>query len=65
MLHTPDVALTLISVGCISDTGYSILFKDGMCTIHDGKNAIMGKFPSGMAYTKLTGMDTRQHLLIQ
>jgi len=45
MLHTPDVMLTLISVRCISNAGYSILFKDRTCTICDGKNAIMGKFP--------------------
>ena len=35
LLHTLDIALTLICIGLVSDSGYSVLFKDSMCTIHN------------------------------
>jgi len=35
VLHTPDVVLTLISIRCISEKGYSILFKEEKC--HHGQ----------------------------
>jgi len=33
ILHTPDIAITLISIRLVSNAGYSVLFRDGMCTI--------------------------------
>ena len=45
VLHTPDITQTLVSIGCISNAGYSITFKDGTCTIHNVNNVIMGRFP--------------------
>ena len=44
VLHTLDITMTLVSIGLISDTRYSILFKGRMCIIHDGYDNVVGKF---------------------
>ena len=35
ILHTPDIALTLVSIGLIDKARYTVTFKDGMCNIHN------------------------------
>src|SRR5882672_1152324 len=58
VLHTPDIALTLVSVGLISDAGYAVLFKDGTCTIRDKSNTVVGQFPKQDGLYKV---DRREH----
>jgi len=45
MLHAPDIAMTLVSMGLIDDTGYSTTFMDGTCTIHHKSSKIIGCIP--------------------
>ena len=53
VLHTPDIAQTLISIRLISDAGYSVTFKDGACTIRDSNGAIVGKIPEWDGFYKV------------
>src|SRR5882724_661639 len=45
VLHTPDIALTLVSVSLIDQAGYTVTFKGGTCTIHDQTHKLIGCFP--------------------
>src|SRR5882724_6216033 len=55
VLHTLDIALMLICIGLVSDTGYSVLFKDGMCTIPNRSNIVVGKIPKRDGLYKVEG----------
>ena len=35
----------MVSVGLISNAGYSVIFKDGVCTIRDPSNTVIGRIP--------------------
>ena len=34
VLHTPDIALMLVSIGLINQASYTVTFKGGTCMIH-------------------------------
>ncbi len=45
VLHAPNLGVTLLSVGCITQAGYSLDFKDEECCIFDKKHHQIGSIP--------------------
>ena len=45
VLYTPDIAATLISIGCIDNTGYLTTFGKGECIICNTNNKCIGNIP--------------------
>jgi hypothetical protein len=45
VLYSPEISFTLISIGCIDDAGYLLIFRHGLCEIHDPDGNIVGAFP--------------------
>ena len=45
-LHAPDMALTIISIGRITETGNSVIFKDRTCKIINKSGRTVGSIPA-------------------
>ena len=45
VLYSPHMAFTLISVSCVDRAGFSLLIKDGTCTIRSPSSKIIGRIP--------------------
>lgn len=45
VLYSPDVGYTLVSIGRLDQLGYSATFADGMCTIRDQTEDVVGQIP--------------------
>ena len=43
ILHTLDIAFTLVSVGLIDEARYTVTFKGGTCIICDTAHMMVGK----------------------
>jgi len=44
-LHAPDIGMTVISIGCITKAGYTVLFDGGTCKIQNKNTKIVGQIP--------------------
>jgi len=53
VLHAPDIAATLISVGHIDQAGYLATFKSGTCTIHNENGNTVGLIPAQNSLYKI------------
>jgi hypothetical protein len=47
VLHAPDKALTIVSIGCITKSGCAVTFEDDVCRIKRG-GKIIGVVPASM-----------------
>ena len=45
-LHTPDMALTIISIGCITSAGHTVTFKNQACKIKNKAGKLIGNIPA-------------------
>jgi hypothetical protein len=45
VVYSPEMAFTLISIGCLAEANGSVIFCKGMCTIKNPKGHIMGTIP--------------------
>jgi len=45
VLFLPEVGYTLVSIGRLDELGYSITFADGICTICDPADDVIGQIP--------------------
>jgi len=45
-LYAPDMALTVVSISCITKAGFTMSFKGNACKIRNGRGIVMGKIPS-------------------
>ena len=45
-LYTPEMALTVTSVNCITKAGYMVLFEKEACKIKDGGGKVVGVIPA-------------------
>jgi hypothetical protein len=45
-LHAPDMALTIVSIGCITSTGNSVTFKQNSCRIKNKSGTTIGHIPT-------------------
>ena len=45
VLYSPEVGYTLISVGCLDNNGFSLLFGGGKCTIMGPDGEYVGSVP--------------------
>jgi hypothetical protein len=44
-LHTPDIGLTVVSIGQIAGSGHTVAFKRNECQIKNQKDTIIGRIP--------------------
>jgi hypothetical protein len=52
-LHTPDIGVTVVSIGRIAKAGFSVLFEGSRCKIMDKNQMIIGDIQSAiMGFTK-------------
>jgi hypothetical protein len=58
VLYTPTIGFTLISVGCIDDTGYFSLFGNGKCQLSSPDGKVIGTIP------KTGGLYRTEHISI-
>jgi len=56
-LHTPEMGLTVVSIGCIVKAGFAVQFEDGSCKIKKG-GSIVGSIP-----TRANGLFKVEHAL--
>ena len=45
-LHAPDMALTIVSIGCITSIGNTVTFKNKSCKIKNKSGKIISNIPS-------------------
>ena len=45
VLFSPEVGYTLVSIGRLDELGYSVTFADGICTICDPADDVIGQIP--------------------
>jgi len=45
VLYTPDIGITLVSIGFINEASYSMTFQGRTCTIHDKHGHIIRAIP--------------------
>jgi len=45
-LHAPEMGLTVVSVGCITNAGYSVAFEGNTCKIKNQSRTLIGSIPS-------------------
>ena len=45
-LHTPDMALTIISIGCITSAGHTVTFENQACKIKNKAGKLIGNIPA-------------------
>lgn len=43
VLHCPDMGLTLVSIGKITNAGYKVIFRGQTCKIYDSKDKVIGQ----------------------
>ena len=44
-IHTPEMAFTLISIGCLDKVNCQVIFREGACTIHNLNSQTMAIVP--------------------
>jgi hypothetical protein len=44
-LHVPNIGVTVISIGCITKAGYTVLFDGGTCKIQNKNSKVIGQIP--------------------
>src|SRR6266702_4272133 len=45
-LHVPEMALTIVSIGCIASTGNTVTFEDKSCKIKNKLGKVIGNIPA-------------------
>ena len=45
VIHTPEMAFTLISISHLNKAGYSVIFSKGMCTIKNKSGHVIAAIP--------------------
>ena len=59
-IHAPDMAFTLISIGCLDRTDCTVTFHKGMCTIKDPYGKMMATIPCSDGLYRLTANELDQ-----
>jgi hypothetical protein len=44
-LHAPNISTTIVSIGCITKAGYTILFDSSTCKIQNKNSKVIGQIP--------------------
>ncbi|KAG6327316.1 hypothetical protein ID866_11774 [Astraeus odoratus] len=45
VLYSPEIGYTLVSIGCIDDTGCTATFGQWLCMIMNTDGSVMGQIP--------------------